>query len=64
PAIGYKSVDAVSVMARAAGLTPIAQDAMPANNLLLTFAVPQGFLEVKPSSPSSMRAAAWFVVEF
>ncbi|MEM1345617.1 MAG: DUF938 domain-containing protein [Pseudomonadota bacterium] len=38
PIIGYKSVEAVSEAALAAGLTPIATDAMPANNLLLTFA--------------------------
>ncbi len=38
PAIGYKSVEAVSEFALAAGLTPIATDPMPANNLLLTFA--------------------------
>ena len=40
PAIGYKSVEAVSDLAHAAGFTPIANDAMPANNLLLTFAAP------------------------
>ncbi|MEL6766737.1 MAG: DUF938 domain-containing protein [Pseudomonadota bacterium] len=40
PAIGYKSVEAVSDMALAAGLTRIAIDAMPANNLLLTFSAP------------------------
>lgn len=40
PAIGYKSVEAVSAFALAAGLTPIATDAMPANNLLLTFTAP------------------------
>ena len=40
PAIGYKSVEAVSDVALATGLTPIATDAMPANNLLLTFAAP------------------------
>ncbi len=40
PAIGYKSVEAVSDVALAAGFTPIATDAMPANNLLLTFAAP------------------------
>ena len=38
PAIGYKSVEAVSDAALAAGLDPVATDAMPANNLLLTFA--------------------------
>ncbi|MET1414417.1 DUF938 domain-containing protein [Roseibium sp. HPY-6] len=37
PAIGYKSLEAVSDMAIAAGFAPIAVDAMPANNLLLTF---------------------------
>ncbi|MEO0977676.1 MAG: DUF938 domain-containing protein [Pseudomonadota bacterium] len=40
PAIGYKSVEAVSEVAVAAGFSPLAADAMPANNLLLTFAVP------------------------
>ncbi|MEM1048426.1 MAG: DUF938 domain-containing protein [Pseudomonadota bacterium] len=40
PAIGYKSVEAVSDIALAAGFTPIETDAMPANNLLLTFAAP------------------------
>ncbi|WP_138469087.1 DUF938 domain-containing protein [Poseidonocella sp. HB161398] len=40
PAIGYKPVEAVSGAARAAGLSPVATDAMPANNLLLTFAAP------------------------
>lgn len=40
PAIGYKSVEAVSDTALAAGLAPVASDAMPANNLLLTFAAP------------------------
>lgn len=40
PAIGYKSVEAVSDEALAAGFTPIARDSMPANNLLLTFATP------------------------
>ncbi|MEM9198042.1 MAG: DUF938 domain-containing protein [Pseudomonadota bacterium] len=40
PAIGYKSVEAVTDAARAAGLDPIATDAMPANNLLLTFTTP------------------------
>lgn len=40
PAIGYKSFDAVSEVARAAGLTPVATDAMPANNLLITFTAP------------------------
>lgn len=38
PAIGYKSVEAVSSIAMATGFTPIATDDMPANNLLLTFA--------------------------
>ena len=38
PAIGYKSVEDISEAALAAGLTPAATDAMPANNLLLTFA--------------------------
>lgn len=37
PAIGYKSVEAVTSTAIAAGFTPIATDTMPANNLLLTF---------------------------
>ena len=37
PAIGYKSVEAVSETARVAGFVPVARDAMPANNLLLTF---------------------------
>lgn len=40
PAIGYKSVEAVSHLAIAAGFTPLATDAMPANNLLLTFNAP------------------------
>lgn len=40
PAIGYKSVEAISDAALATGLTLIATDAMPANNLLLTFAAP------------------------
>ncbi|MBV6631501.1 MAG: DUF938 domain-containing protein [Alphaproteobacteria bacterium] len=38
PTIGYKSVEAVVEMAAKAGLTQVATDAMPANNLLLTFA--------------------------
>lgn len=38
PAIGYKSVEAVTDMADQVGLTLIARDEMPANNLLLTFA--------------------------
>ena len=38
PAIGYKSVEAVSDGAIAAGFSPVASDTMPANNLLLTFA--------------------------
>ena len=37
PAIGYKSVEAVSDIALAAGFNPVAIDAMPANNLLLSF---------------------------
>lgn len=37
PAIGYKSVDEVCDAAHAAGLRYVASDAMPANNLLLTF---------------------------
>lgn len=37
PAIGYKSVEVVTDMALANGFHPLAQDAMPANNLLLTF---------------------------
>lgn len=37
PAIGYKSIEAVSDAALTAGLTPVAIDPMPANNLLLTF---------------------------
>ncbi|MCV6595507.1 MAG: class I SAM-dependent methyltransferase [Mangrovicoccus sp.] len=41
PAIGYKSVEAVTGAAQAAGFTPLASDAMPANNLLLSFAAPQ-----------------------
>ena len=41
PAIGYKSVEAVTDMAVQAGLAPIARDDMPANNLLLTFAKAQ-----------------------
>ncbi|WP_421983253.1 DUF938 domain-containing protein [Roseibium sp.] len=40
PAIGYKSVEAVSEIAGAAGFSPLANDAMPANNLLLTFNLP------------------------
>ncbi|WP_420336913.1 DUF938 domain-containing protein [Roseibium sp.] len=40
PAIGYKSVEAVSELAEASGFILIANDAMPANNLLLTFAIP------------------------
>ncbi len=39
PQIGYKSVEAVSEFAHAAGLSPFAADAMPANNLLLTFTI-------------------------
>lgn len=38
PAIGYKSMEAVTEEARIAGLNLIATDPMPANNLLLTFA--------------------------
>lgn len=34
---GYKSVEAVTKEAVAAGFSPVAIDAMPANNLLLTF---------------------------
>jgi len=41
PAIGYKSVEAVTEMAEQAGLAPVARDDMPANNLLLTFAKAQ-----------------------
>lgn len=40
PAIGYKSVEAVSEQAVASGFAPHATDTMPANNLLLTFALP------------------------
>ncbi|MEL6205534.1 MAG: DUF938 domain-containing protein [Pseudomonadota bacterium] len=40
PAIGYKSVEDVCDAARAAGFSPVATDALPANNLLLTFAGP------------------------
>ncbi|MDJ0994925.1 MAG: DUF938 domain-containing protein [Dinoroseobacter sp.] len=40
PAIGYKSVETVSDVALGVGLTLMARDAMPANNLLLTFAAP------------------------
>nr|WP_319382393.1 DUF938 domain-containing protein [uncultured Roseibium sp.] len=40
PAIGYKSVEAVSEVAGSAGFSPLANDAMPANNLLLTFVTP------------------------
>ncbi|MEO0393269.1 MAG: DUF938 domain-containing protein [Pseudomonadota bacterium] len=40
PAIGYKSVEAVSEMAIQAGFEAVAIDRMPANNLLLTFALP------------------------
>lgn len=40
PAIGYKSVEAVSEIASSAGFSPLANDAMPANNLLLTFNLP------------------------
>lgn len=40
PVIGYKSVEAVSEFAGAAGFSPLATDAMPANNLLLTFILP------------------------
>lgn len=40
PAIGYKSVEAVSEFAADVGFTPVANDAMPANNLLLSFAIP------------------------
>ena len=39
PTIGYKSMEAVSDLALGVGLTPIATDPMPANNLLLTFSV-------------------------
>lgn len=38
PAIGYKSAEEVADMAGAAGFSQVAADAMPANNLLLTFA--------------------------
>ncbi|WP_172330020.1 DUF938 domain-containing protein [Mangrovicoccus sp. HB161399] len=38
PSIGYKSLEAVSGAAASAGFDPVAIDAMPANNLLLTFA--------------------------
>lgn len=38
PLIGYKSVEAVTNVALESGLISIATDAMPANNLLLTFA--------------------------
>lgn len=38
PAIGYKSLEAVSAASSAAGFTSIAIEPMPANNLLLTFA--------------------------
>ena len=41
PAIGYKTVEAVTDKAEQAGLAPIARDDMPANNLLLTFAKAQ-----------------------
>jgi len=37
PAIGYKSVETVCAAALSAGFARIATDAMPANNLLLTF---------------------------
>lgn len=37
PAIGYKSVESVCAAALAAGLAPVGRDAMPANNLLLSF---------------------------
>lgn len=40
PAIGYKSVEAVSEVAAKAGFSSLAADAMPANNLLLTFVLP------------------------
>lgn len=40
PAIGYKSVEAVSEAAMEAGLVRVAQDEMPANNLLLSFVAP------------------------
>lgn len=39
PEIGYKSVEALSEAAVSAGLTPVATDPMPANNLLLTYSV-------------------------
>lgn len=38
PAIGYKSIDAVVAVADKAGWSLAAQDALPANNLLLSFA--------------------------
>ena len=41
PAIGYKSVETVTDIAEQAGITVIARDDMPANNLLLTFAKAQ-----------------------
>ncbi|MEM6942268.1 MAG: DUF938 domain-containing protein [Pseudomonadota bacterium] len=37
PAIGYKSLEEVANAAQSAGLAAIAADAMPANNVLLTF---------------------------
>ena len=40
PEIGYTSVETVSEFAVSAGLAPVATDAMPANNLLLTFGAP------------------------
>lgn len=40
PAIGYKSVEAVTEFAVSAGFSPVAIDTMPANNLLLTFSTP------------------------
>lgn len=40
PDIGYKSVDAVTDMAKEAGFIFVAVDQMPVNNLLLTFAAP------------------------
>ncbi|MEO0938831.1 MAG: DUF938 domain-containing protein [Pseudomonadota bacterium] len=40
-AIGYKSVERVIAMAEQAGLTSIARENLPANNLLLTFAKAQ-----------------------
>jgi hypothetical protein len=39
PAIGYKSLEAVVQAAKINGFNQIATDPMPANNLLLTFAI-------------------------